>query len=348
MGNPYVKVDDDEWAVAVPWVKTTTGGWSRVRQMYRKTAPTVWTPFWTADLTAPAAPTLTVTIEAARLKITVKAPTVADMYRVRVKVGKAVAATTTTIPPYANTTTDSAYISTPDAGDATWSDWLIASGATRTKYYPLTGSLSSGSTYKVSAWSEDKSHNYSAPTTKQIKYTTTSPTTPTSKTVTIAHADSRTWYQTTCKWGDRKEIRVGNPENRSGFLFYSTRLSSQLKGAKSISNITLKLQRMPDIDYDKAVKFKIFAHSMLSYSNVNPYETKKYRYTYDHWYTMNRGQVSSISLPSSFFAKFITGEFVGLGIISQGGSGVNATDPYCGSFYGFGTSSGTITATFTK
>lgn len=348
MGGAFVKVDEDSWAAGVPWVKTSTGGWSRVRTMYRKTAPTVWTPFYTADLTAPAAPTVTLAIESARLKITVKAPVVADMHRVRVKVGKAVAATGTTVPAYANNTTDAAYISSPDGADTAWSEWTIASGATRTKYYPLTGSLSNGSTYQVTAWSEDKSHNYSAPTSQQIKYSTTVPTTPKSYTITIAAADSRTWYQTTCEWGNRKEIRVGNPENRSGFLFYSTRLTSQLKGVKSITSMNLKIQRMPDIDYDKGTNFHIFGHSMLSYSNINPYETKKYKLTESTWRVLNRGQVGNFALPSTFFPKIISGEIVGLGIISQGGSGVNATDKYCGSFYGFGTTSGTLTVTYTK
>ena len=339
MGQCYINTDSG-WLVGVPWTKTSAGGWSRVRTAYRKTSATVWTSFYTADLAAPSSPTLTTAISGTQMAITVKAPSSPDTYRVRVKVGKAVSA---------NNNTDTNYISTPDGADANWSDWLISPNQTRTKYYPTDGSsLTAGTTYWVTVWAEDTSHNYSTPVSDSIKYLSPGVAAPESYTATFDPSYSRSWYNTSGYWDKNtdKYLRIGTPENRRGFLFYSTRMLSLLKGAQKITSMKVQIQRHPQWDYNGATQFHIFGHSLQNQPSTNP--MSKILVTDTVWHTANHGQTQQVTIPSSFFPGIINGSIVGLGITSQQGSGDHDTDQYCGTFYGSGTGSGRVTVSYVR
>lgn len=339
MGQFYTKTDDSSWLVGVPWTKVPSG-WSRVRTAYRKTSATVWTSFYTADLAPPSPPTLTLGITGNTLKITVQAPANPDTYRVRVKVGKAVSV---------NNNTDANYIYTPDGADANWSDWLISPNQTRTKYYPADGSsLTAGSTYYVTAWTEDTSHNYSTPVSGYEKFLSTGVAAPESYTAILDPSYSKSWYNTSGYWDHNTDqyLRIGTPENRRGFLFYSTRMLSLLKGAKSITSMKVQIQRHPQWDYNGATQFHIFGHSLQNQPTTNP--MSKILITDSGWQSANHGQTLQVGVPSSFFPGMLSGSIVGLGITSQQGSGDHDTDKYCGTFYGSGTGTGRITVTYVR
>jgi hypothetical protein len=339
MGECYAKTDTVTWAKGVPWVKTSTGGWSRAKQGYRKTAATVWTPFYTADLTPPAVPVLTTSISGTRLKIDVKAPASTDVMRVRVKVGKAVSA---------NNATDANYIGTPDGADATWSDWNIAPSQTRTKYYPTSGALTAGTTYFVTVWAEDTSHNYSTYVSDSIKYVSSGVAAPEAHSATIDPVDSDSWMTASAVWNSQndKYLRTGRADNRAGYLFYSTRVSSLLKGAASITSMKIQIQRYPGYDYTGATKFHLFAHSLANKPSGNP--SASIVYTDSVWVSINRGQTLQVTVPTSWYANILSGKIVGLGVRSQTGGGSADTDAYAGTFYGAGTGTGRITVTYMK
>jgi hypothetical protein len=137
MGNMWVK-DVNGWKTVFPWIKTASG-WSRVKTGYRKINATTWQSFFVADLTPPAVPVISSIVqEGTRLKITITAPASTDVKVIRVKVGKV---------PAANTDIDSSYVSSPDGSDTAWSEWKVTPSQARTKYYPVSGSLTNGALY---------------------------------------------------------------------------------------------------------------------------------------------------------------------------------------------------------
>jgi len=341
MGAIWTKTEDG-WKQTIPYGRRSTG-WAKAIKGYRKTAPTVWTDLFTTDFTPPAVPTITsVTVTAdlkvnqGRLSITIKAPTTADVVRVRVKVGKTVST---------NNTTDANYVAAVDGTGQEWSEWDMLPNTSKTKTWPLSGSLTNGATYYVTAWAVDRTRNYSAAVSKSIKYATPTVITHKDLTATIIPTDSRSIQKSNNAWVTAdKFLRTGAAVNWHGLWFYSTRIPTTLKGALGIVSLNLQVQRYPN-GIAGATKFRLFSHKMENQSNVSVWSPNQVIATDSTFWSINQNQVLNIPIPVAWYAGIIAGTVKGFGIFSTTTTAVNE---YQQTIYGFGTYSGRVVAVYRR
>lgn len=341
MGAIWYKTDDG-WKQTIPYGRAANG-WAKSPKGYRKTSSTVWTDLFTTDLTPPAVPTIVsvtvssdLSVNQGRLSITVKAPATADVSVIRVKVGKAVSA---------NNDTDANYVATQDGTGYPWSEWHVVPNQTVTKTWPMSGNLTNGATYYVTAWAMDKTRNYSAPVNKSVVYKTPAVLTAKEYTGYIVPTDSSTIQKSDNKWltGD-KFVRTGGPYNYHGLWFYSTKLSAALKGVLGIEKMILEIQRYPG-NLKGTTRFHIFSHKLENRPAGSIWSPNNVVATLSTWYSIEQGQTIKITLPSAWHAAVIAGTVKGFGIYAQTSS---ANDQYNNTMYGFGTYSGRIYSEWRK
>jgi hypothetical protein len=341
MGAIWTKTEDG-WKSTIPYGRSTAG-WAKAIKGYRKTAATVWTDLFTTDFTPPAAPTITsITVTAdlkvnqGRLSITIKAPTTSDVVRVRVKVGKTVST---------NNTTDSNYVAAVDGTGQEWSEWDMVPNSTKTKTWPLSGNLTNGATYYVTAWAVDRTRNYSKAVSSSIKYATPKAITVKDISATIVPTDSRSIQKSNNYWvtGD-KFLRTGGPTNWHGLWFYSTRLPTTLKGALGIVSLNLQIQRYPNGLVGKT-RFHLFSHKMENQSNVSVWSPNQVVNTEGTWHEIEQNQTISVPIPATWYPYILNGTVKGFGIYATTSV---ANDQYSQTIYGFGTYSGRLSAVYRK
>jgi hypothetical protein len=342
MGNMWVK-DVNGWKTVFPWIKTASG-WSRVKTGYRKINATTWQSFFVADLTPPAVPVISSIVqEGTRLKITITAPASTDVKVIRVKVGKV---------PAANTDIDSSYVSSPDGSDTAWSEWKVTPSQARTKYYPVSGSLTNGALYYVTAWSQDGGRNYSQPAVASHKYTAPVVPVPVKKTAFVTSVDSGSFYRSNNTYlRTDKILRTGRPEDRMGLWYYSNKIATTLKNAKSLDKVQVLIQRYSGAaGYVGQSKWWFFAHNQTAYSNVDM--DAGGRIIAIEPSTINRllarGASGTATMPPSWYPDILSGKIKGFGVIAQVSSGINEIDIYAGEYYGFGTNSGRVYLEYTE
>jgi len=351
MGDMLVKTTEEQWTKGQPFVRTATGQ-SRARFAYRKiideAGDPAWVEFWRADSTAPGVPT-NLKLEVSGFggfNITVTAPYDTDVMSLRVKVGKIVPS---------NNTLDSAYLSTMDGSDPAWSEWMVAPGQTRTKKYPPSGSLVSGTTYYVSVWAQDTSRNFSAPATKSIVYKSLSPTTTVTRSTYITTVDSTTFSKEKNIYNRTdKLVRTGHPNNNHGIWYYGDKISALLQGASRINDVKIEIQRLAsspsgiDQSISTATRFKFFGHNMTTWSNIDIHDPSRIVFAGELWGTyggLERGQSKVYTVPSAIWPMLLSGKLKGFGVYTN----VSASPSVdMGTYYGFGTNSGRLFISYTS
>lgn len=342
MGKIWVKTFTPEvsisstsapWVSAIPFIRQTSG-WARGKIAYRKTTSTVWTPFYTVNSVLPGVPTLTVAIkpDSSGIRITVKAPTSTDMKSVRVKVGKKVSD---------NNSTDANYIAPAHGNDLHWSDWLIDPSETRYKDFPLSGSLTNGTTYYVTAWSEDTSRNFSTAVTASIKYEGSGVDVGIGKTVYLQSVGSNTFRRSSGIYINDNYLRTGNTYNQVGFWYYSDQIKAALTGAVKINQVKILVQRMAktaNVDTHNATIINLVAHSLAGSTPLSP---MSYCLETDtaHNYTFAPGQARNLVVPEAWYPDILSGRIKGFGIVTHLSS---PNTPFTGTYYGFPTTSGRL------
>lgn len=339
MGKALVKTETG-YVQGVPYIRQASG-WARVKVGYRKTSSTFWSPFLSVDSNPPGVPIITgFSRVGTSLQLTIKAPADSDVAQMRVKVGKRIAA---------NLETDSDYISSPDGLDPAWSEWLVAPGQTRTKTFPVSGTLTNNTVYYVTAWAQDSSRNYSNPATASVKYSVPVATPPKAKTATIDPTDSGTFRRTTnAYYRNDKYLRIGGTSEDVGLLYYSSKIPTQLKNAKVLTRARLKLQRISGRGYKGQAQFHLFAHTMTGYSKVDIDTGGRILYTDTVTSLADQGQTVTLDVPEAWYDDILSGKVKGFGIASQISSGNETIDPYVAAFYGDNTSTGKVILEYTE
>lgn len=332
MGKILIKTEDG-WVASVPLARSDSG-WARAKTVYRKTSATTWTPLLVVDNTPPSAPIITFFDRVDdKLKITIQAPANSDVTVLRVKVSKRISA---------STDVDFDYLSTPDGTDTAWSEWKVAPGQTRTKLFPISGTLTNNTLYYATVWAIDSSKNFSSPSTASAKFVLPSSSTVTPKSVSVSVVDSCTFRRTTNEfWRDSSDPRVGGTHDDVGMFFYSSKISTTLKNAKELTRAQIKLQRLNDRDFTGQARFYLLAHTMTGYSKVDIDSGGRVLYTSGVTLLAGRGQSITVDIPDEWLPDLLSGKIKGFGLFSQLGTG-KPDDPYRSSFYGETTSSGRV------
>jgi len=335
-GSIYYKGAPTAWSQGQLYVKDATS-WKPVVHLYEKTAPTVWTERFNADLTPPAAPPLFVnTYDAAArtMTTTFTASADADVTGMCCKIS----ATGYPTQPGVYTSADSPTTVQAD-GTQFWS-WTTTPGGKSTRKHV---GFANSKKYYMSAWSRDASGNWSAP----VSYTWTFAAAPapvktlTTKTAYVYTTDSGAW-RSAYGWRSGYDLYQGGTYNDQGFWFYGTAISTLLKNAYDITSVQIYVQRSSSSHgISGAGNIMIGHHALTSQPSGSP-GTNAVQGEYNA-VDLGRGAGAWVTLNNTWDTEFKAGTFRGLGIMY---TTTSVTSSYYNIVYGKGTSSGRLKFTW--
>jgi hypothetical protein len=334
-GTIYIKTVDG-WKPGPLYTKDATS-WKPVVHLYEKTAPTVWTERFNADLVPPGVIVFSAGAHNTTTKtysVTVKLAADVDVTGGCLKMSK------TAYPTNPGVVDANSFTNTQADGQPHWS-WTGAPGSTTTRVTPA---LSSGTKYYVTGWTRDASGNWSAPT----QYTTTTPLPPapskvlTTKTAYVTCTDSAS-YRSSYGWRtDNNYVYQGSGDNFQGFWFYGTAIYNLIKNAYDLTKVELYVQRSSSshgIAGDGNIM--IGHHDLTSQPSGSPGSNRvvgEYNAV-----DLGRGEGKTITLKSDWHNNFLSGEYRGIGMMY---GTTSTTSSYYNICYGKGTTSGRLKFTW--
>jgi hypothetical protein len=325
------------WHQGQLYAKTTESSWQPAVHLYEKTAATVWTEKFNADLVPPAAPPLWVNSYDTVNKTTTAvftAPSTADVTKMCCKISKTGYPTNPGVQDGNGPTTVQA------DGTPFWL-WDTTPGGKSTRRH--TGFIS-GTKYYMSAWAMDASGNWSAPTnyTWTYAYPPAPTKTLTTKTAYVSCTDSASWRSAYGWRTDNNYLYQGGTYNDQGFWFYGTTIATLLKNAYDITSVQIYVQRNSSshgIAGDGNIM--IGHHALTSQPSGSP-GTNAVVGEYNA-VDLARGEGKWVTLNSAWDTEFKSGSYRGLGVMY---STTSVTSSYYNILYGKGTSSGKLKFTW--
>ena len=331
----------DNWTEARSVYVKSADGWKLGKEIHAKTGTTTWTLREVLDVSAPAKPTLVnVTTDSASRKVTItaKMPMDADMHHGTLK---------------------------------WWSNGYPLNEYGDNNLYPETGSpgrIPAGPgdtltwtftaqrydvTYYGSIWAVDPYGNASARRFVEFKVTSPKaappPPSPTPVKATYNAASSGTveragtWAGNWSAWAGNLVIQAGEP-NFAGGWFYGARIKNLLSSKSKINKMTIRIQRVNSQHGVSAganiylVPYRIQAAGTAK--TKTPVLTAATTPVLVG--TLTRGQAKTFNVPSAWWPRFVSGDYVSLGLWTPSTSGTPWTSPNYVQAYGKGTTSGQV------
>jgi hypothetical protein len=330
----YIKDENGNWVPGTIYPHDANG-WKNAKFIYEKTGAAVWTQRWAADTTPPPAPTLSYSAIAKGKSYTlsIQVPNTPDVARVIVKYS------TTGYPkvPSSAPETGATYNATVQTDGSKWSEKTVVPNET---FQRLSLNNTAGNQIYLSAWVQDTSGNWSAPGTLTFKFPAyTAPTTsnPVNKSLTLNCSDSGTWMTIDNYWRSDNQYVMTGGTSRVGFWFFGTRISAALANAKTITKMTIRIQRVNT------------SHGVAGEANVRlqPHTIPTQGASPEGKYslgtlvgTLARGESALFNVPSAWWPNFKSGTYKGLGL-NYGGTTAFTSPEYI-HCYGAGTASGQV------
>lgn len=337
-GSVWFRDEAGTWVQGQPYFKYGTSGWLLGGKIYEKTGSTTWTLRYDGDVTPPSAPTLTNTYDATDRTYTVKvtAPSDSDTSKICVKLSK------TSYPTNPGVQDSNSPTTTQPDGSPFWL-YTTTPGGTSNR---TTTSMIAGQKYYVSAWAADASGNWSAVTHSSFTFPYPATTTKklTTKTAYVTTTDSASWRSNYGWRTDNNYVYQGGPDHFQGFWFYGSAVRSLISGAHAVTKIEIYLQRSSS-SHGVSGDGKIYVghHNLTSQPSGSP-GTNRILGEYNIA-NLARGEGKWVTVTSSWYDEFKSGEYRGLGTMYQTTS---VTSSYYNILYGKGTSSGKLRITWTE
>lgn len=340
----WLKDKSGTWVSGAKQSTRSSTGWKYASAIYEKTGTSTWTRRWLRDVTAPAPPTATLTTDAVAKtgKITLKMPSDPDVALFVLKGGHTTYPKT---PSLTNLPADEyVYLWNDAINGQVWSTMKVSPGQTVERNLK---NYVSGRTYYYACWVQDTSGNWSAPRTFSVKFpqppAPPPPPAPVTKTYTTNCTGSGSWVTNWPYWRSDNNYVYQAGNDSYGAWFYSGRLESALKNAKTIKKITIRVTRVNS------------AHGISGAANVylsaHRYQTRpsgKPSFVHSpgvYVGTLSRGQTKTFTVPSSWYASIKSGAYDGFGLRYGSSSFTSANYLYC---YGSGTTSGQVYMEWTQ
>ena len=293
IGKIFVKTTPTAWTLAkTAYARTAPGPQTPVFRIYKKTGVSTWTVIYERDVTPPPPPqTLVGTMSGSTLTMSAKAPIASDMKQIVFRHG------------------NTAYPTSITGGDG-GTTVTAASGQTVSASY---GSQVSGRILYWAAFAVDTSGNVSAP--KLLKYVTPKIVTTTpvvTKTGYFLPTDSGSWNDVSDYWRTDNNYVYQGGFFWHGMWFYSTRITSALAKAKSINSMKIQITRVNSVHgISGEAQVYLTAHDLATQPSGNPN-------THDTAGTLvgglNRGETKSFTVPSKYYAGFLSHTYKGFGL----------------------------------
>lgn len=331
----------DNWIQArAVYVKSVTG-WKLGKEIRAKTGSITWSMREVLDVSAPGIPTLlNITTNSASRKVTVTArmPLDADLNHATLKYSSS------RYPPdehgalhtYSGDGLENRQSVTP-GGTVTWT-WTP--GRYDVPYY-------------VSIWAVDHYGNASdrRRTQFKVKAPVVAPPPPAPKPVKATYNASSsgtreragTWAGNWSAWAGNLVIQAGEP-NFAGGWFYGAKIKNLLSNKSKINKMTIRIQRVNSQHGVSAganiylVPYRIQAAGTAKTKTpaLNAAATPVLVGT------LTRGQAKTFNVPSAWWPRFVSGDYVSLGLWTPSTSGTPWTSPNYVQAYGKGTTSGQV------
>ena len=324
------------WITGQLYCKTTASSWQPVVHLYEKTAPTVWTERFNADLVPPGVISLTGGLHnstTGTYQMTVKLAADVDVTGGCIKISK------TGYPTNPGVLDANCFTNVQADGKPYWS-WTGTPGSTTTR---ITPKLLSNTRYYVTGWTRDASGNWSSPT--QFSTVTPLPPAPvktlTTKTAYVNCTDSASW-RSAYGWRSETYVYQGGDYNYQGFWFYGTAIATLLKNAYDITSVQIYIQRLnTSHGVSGAGNIMVGHHAFTSQPSGSP-GTNAVQGEYNA-VDLARGGAAWVTLNSAWDTEFKTGAYRGLGLMY---TTTSVTSSYYNVCYGKGTSSGKLKFTW--